>query len=240
MLLSASRSHLFWVGLAGLGVVVACAFPIQGAPEDVDTPSPAVAAALSGADLSGQVGRGDLTLVDITANGDIAGPGVEVAIRNPGPEDVHVVIPCGFVFTPDDSGDQRLMVVQEASATIPAGGEGALSAYVVCIDSGSAAPSGGAGYGLGSMQSGDLLRLAQCACGEDLGGSADPLAGMGVMTAGWMISNGQSFSDMMTSDSEGAINQVFGGGGAEAFAGMLSFLEEPANEWLDRCGIELP
>ncbi len=240
MLLSASRSRLLWVCLASLGGGVACAFPIQGAPQDVDTPSPTVAAASSGADLPGQVGRGDLTLVGITANGDIAGPGMAVAVQNPGPEDVHVVIPCGFVFTPDDSGDQRLMVVQQASATIPAGGEATLSAYVVCIDSGSAAPSEGAGYTLGSMQSGDLLRLAQCACGEDLAGSIDPLAGMGVMTAGWMISNGQSFSDMMTSESEGAMDQVFGEGGAEAFAGMLSFLEEPANEWLDRCGIELP
>jgi hypothetical protein len=63
---------------------------------------------------------------------------------------------------------------------------------------------------------------------------------MGVMTAGWMISNGQSFSDMVSSEAEGAMDQFFGEGSAGAFAGFLSFLEDPANAWLDRCGISLP
>ena len=111
---------------------------------------------------------------------------------------------------------------------------------MVCIDSNNGAPSEGAGYALGTMQGGDLLRLAQCACAEDLGGGMNPLEGLGVMTAGWMISNGQSFSEMMTSESEGALDQVFGEGGSEAFAGMLAFLEDPADEWLDRCGIQVP
>jgi hypothetical protein len=201
---------------------------------------PAVAAAGAGEGLAGMVDRGEVTVEDITSSGDIAGPGIDVVVGNPGPEPVEVIIPCGFTFMPDNSGDQRLMVVQEASASIPAGGQASLNAYVVCIDSNNDAPSEGAGYSLGTMQTGDLLRLAQCVCGEDLVASQDPFAGMGVMTAGWMISNGQSFSDMVSSEAEGAMDQFFGEGSAGAFAGFLSFLEDPANAWLDRCGISLP
>ena len=128
--------------------------------------------------LARQVDRGELTVEDVTANGDIAGPGIEVVVHNPGPQDVSTVIPCGSVFMPGNSDDQRLMVVQESSATVPAGGEATLAAYVVCVDPNSSAPSAGAGYALGGMESGDLLRLALCACGEDLGGGMDPMAGM--------------------------------------------------------------
>lgn len=46
------------------------------------------AAAGSGEGLAGQVDRGDLTVEDVTASGDIAGPGIEVVVRNPGPVDV--------------------------------------------------------------------------------------------------------------------------------------------------------
>jgi hypothetical protein len=243
------------VSIASLGLVLACSIFTPGSPEPGVSPLPLEPGATesgpgeegpapepppAGEGLPGQVESGVVTLEDVTSSGEIAGPGIDVVVGNPGPETVQVIIPCGFTFTPDNGSDQRLMVVQPVSASIPAGGQASLNAYVVCIDSHNDAPSEGSGYSLGTMQTGDLLRLAQCACGEDLAASQDPFAGMGVMIAGWMISNGQSFSEMLTSESQGAMDQYFGEGSGEAFAGFLSFLEDPANAWLDRCGITLP
>jgi hypothetical protein len=240
------------VSIVSLGLVVACSIFTPGSQEPEATPppmgpgspEPAVTPPLlapdAGEGLAPMVDRGEVTLEDVTASGEIAGPGIDVVVGNPGPEPVEVIIPCGFTFAPDDSEDQRLMVVQPASASVPAGGQASLNAYVVCIDSGNDAPSEGSGYSLGTMQTGDLLRLAQCACGEDLAANQDPFAGMGVMMAGWMISSGQSFSDMVSSEAEGAMDQFFGEGSGGAFAGFLSLLEDPANAWLDRCGISLP
>ena len=183
---------------------------------------------------------GGLTVGRVTANGDIAGPGIKVVVRNPGPTDLQATIPCGFVFEPGNSGDQRLMVVQEASAMVPAGGETTLTAFVICIDPDSAAPSEGAGYATGGMELGDLLQLAQCACGEDLGGGMDPLAGIGLMSAGWTIRNGGPFSSMMDEEAAGAMSQFFGEDSGYDLAEVLEMLEEPATEWLDRCGIQVP
>jgi hypothetical protein len=201
------------------------------------------AAAPSGAagdDLKSMVERGDLEVGDLTGNGEIAGPGIDLVVYNPGPRDIATTIPCGFIFEPTDGGDQRLMVVQPASVTVPAGGEASVSAYVVCIDSHKDTPDQGAGYSLGGMQSGALLQLAQCACRQDLAGSLNPFEGMGVMTAGWMISEGKLFSEMVPGDADGALGQMFGEEGAGAFSGMLSLLEEPAMAWFDRCGIPKP
>jgi hypothetical protein len=246
------RSARLLVSIVSLGLVVACSIFTPGSQEPEATPppmgpgspEPAVPPPLlapgPGEGLADMVDRGEVTLEDVTSSGEIAGPGIDVVVGNPGPETVEVIIPCGFTFAPDNSEDQRLMVVQPASASVPAGGQASLNAYVVCIDSNNDAPSEGSGYSLGTMQTGDLLRLAQCACGEDLAASQDPLAGMGVMIAGWMISNGQSFSDMVSSEAQGAMDQFFGEGSGGAFAGFLSFLEDPANAWLDRCGISLP
>ena len=86
------------------------------------------------------------------------------------------------------------MVVQPVTAVVPAGGEAALTVYVVCVDSSMEPPDDGATYAPGSMPSGDLLKLAQCACRENLAGSLNPFEGMGVMIAGWMISEGRSFA----------------------------------------------
>ncbi|MCX6071273.1 MAG: hypothetical protein NTU91_10510 [Chloroflexi bacterium] len=195
---------------------------------------PAPTAAAAG--LPDQVNRGQLKIVRLTANGDIAGPGIKIVVRNPGSEDITTTIPCGFVFEPDDASDQRLMLVQPVTAVVPAGGEVTLTAYVVCIDSGNAAPDDGATYTLGTMQSGDLLKLAQCACGEDLAGSADPLGGMGVMIAGWMIREGASFADVQAQGGEGASSETFGG----TMSGLLDMFAESSESWFDRCNIPSP
>jgi hypothetical protein len=186
----------------------------------------------SAARLDDLVRRGDVELQRVTANGEIAGPGIEVEVYNPGADDVIATIPCGFIFEPDDGSNQRLMAVQEVAASIPAGGQAILVAYVVCIDSHSDTPAQGAGYALGSMQTGTLMELAQCACREDLGASLNPLDGMGVMGAGWIISEGMTFSEMAPDDVGGTLG--------ETLSQFMGLLEQPALGWLDRCGIPVP
>lgn len=200
-------------------------------------PAPAAPAA-SGEGLPDQVNRQQLRITRLTANGDIAGPGIRVVVHNPGPEDVTTSIPCGYFFQPDDAGDQRLMVVQPVSAVVPAGGEVTLTVFVVCIDSAKASPDDGATYTLGGSESGDLLKLAQCACGENLAGSLDPFEGIGLMTAGWMIGEGQSFSEMRAEAeaAEGALGDIWGEGADQ----MLSMFEGLSGAWFDRCGIPEP
>lgn len=194
----------------------------------------------AGDDLKSLVDRGDLEVGDLTGNGEIAGPGIDLVVHNPGPRDIVTTIPCGFIFEPSDGGDQRLMLVQPANLEVPAGGEEAVSVYVVCIDSEKDTPDPGAGYSLGGMQSGPLLQLAQCACREDLAGSLNPFEGMGVMTAGWMISEGKSFSEMVPEDATGAMGEMFGPNGELPISGMMELLEQPAMAWFDRCGIPKP
>jgi hypothetical protein len=198
-------------------------------------------AATAAEGLPDQVSRGRLRIVRVTSNGDYSGgPGIEVVVHNDGPEDVPATIPCGFIFEPDDASDQRLMAVQRASVVVPAGGEATLTVYVVCIDSGDEAPDEGATYRLGTMQSGDLLKLAECACGENLTNSLNPFEGMGVMIAGWMISNGKTFSEMQAEGDQGAMGDAFGEGAQEAMSGFLQMLDDSSASWLDRCGIPHP
>jgi hypothetical protein len=193
--------------------------------------------AATGAGLADQVARGELDLDNIRANGEIAGPGIDIVVANPGPTDLDTWIPCGTVFVPDDDEDQRLMVVQEVWGTIPAGGQANLSAYVVCIDSSSSVPDDGAGYALGPMAPDRLRQLAECACREDLAGSADPLEGMSLLLAGWMIASDMQLGEV-DSESQAALDQLFGEGAGQALAGMREFFEEPARMWMDRCGIQ--
>lgn len=187
--------------------------------------------------LAGQVDRGDLTVVDITANGDIAGPGIEVVVRNLGAADVQATIPCGFVFTPGSPADQRLMVVQEVSATVPAGGEATLTVFVICIDPTSSTPDDGAGYALGGMESGDLLRLAQCACNEEL--DVDSMEGLELMLAGWSL-RAESLGAELGEEAEGAVGDLFGEDSGAMLGGLLESLGGMGGEWLERCGIEAP
>jgi len=84
------------------------------------------------------------------------------------------------------------------------------------------------------------LQLAQCACRQDLTGSLNPFEGMGVMTAGWMISEGKSFSEMVPEDASGALGELFGPDGDLPLSGMMELLEQPAMAWFDRCGIPKP
>jgi hypothetical protein len=197
---------------------------------------PVTAMAASG--LAELVSRGELELEDVTSNGEIAGPGIDVQVSNPGPDDITATIPCGFVFEPKDSGDQRLMVVQGASAIVPAGGAATLTAYVVCIDSNNDTPDDGAGYALGTMQTGTFAGMAQCAVGK----SDDSLNPSRAWVDDRRVDDQRrkSYGDMQSGESVGAMDQIFGEEGSELIAGIVEMLEKPAEGWFDRCGIPMP
>jgi hypothetical protein len=150
------------------------------------------------------------------------------------------LIPCGFAFSSENASDQRMMVVQPGSATVPAGGEITLTAFVTRVDRNNSAPSSGAGYSLGSMGSGDVVRLAPWACQRDLGGGEDPLAGAGLMLAGWSIRNGRAFANLLDEEAVGAMRQVLGRDTGQDLSARLESFAGPAQEWFDRCGIESP
>jgi hypothetical protein len=183
-----------------------------------------------------KVNWGGLEIEQLSSNGEISGPGLEVTFHNPGPKDVTATIPCGFTFQPEDPDDQRLMVVQSASIVVPAGGQSTVTAYVICVDADSSMPDYGATYTPGAMQSGDLLKLARCACREDLAGSSDTFAGEEVMFAGWMISEGKTIAEMQAEDDEGATGGALG----EDTAAAMAEMEEMVSGWFDRCDIPHP
>jgi len=226
--------------LVSLAVVLGCSLPgrilgeVPEIPAIEEAPPGAILAA--GPGLAEQVEGGDLELVDVVASGEITGPGMRVAVHNPGSEDITATIPCGFFFEPDDADDQRLMVVQPASVVVPAGGEAELTAYVVCIDATSSTPSEGATYRLGSMVRGDMLKLAQCACGEDLSADESFMDGLGVMITGWTISEGLTLEDMAAEGAEGAMGDLF----AEGMGEVLGMFEGLSTDWFDRCNIPRP
>ena len=175
---------------------------------------------------------------DLTATGEIAAPGVNVLLSNPGPTNVETYIPCGTIFAPSGGDAQELMVVQEARGTVPAGGEATLTPFVICIEADASIPDAGAAYAFSSMADGKLAELATCVCQQDLTASANPLDSMGVQFAGWMVSEGSPFQELLESGEGGAIGDLLGSDVGEALAGVFELIEGPAMDWLDRCGIQ--
>jgi hypothetical protein len=192
----------------------------------------------SGVGLEDQLRRGELQLADLTATGEIAAPGVNVLLSNPGPTNVETYIPCGTIFAPSGGDAQELMVVQEARGTVPAGGEATLTPFVICIEADASIPDVGAAYAFSSKADGKLAELATCVCQQDLTASANPLDSMGVQFAGWMVSEGSPFQELLESGEGGAIGDLLGSDVGEALAGVFELIEGPAMDWLDRCGIQ--
>jgi hypothetical protein len=191
--------------------------------------------------LQSQIDNGDLVWGGAVASGEgPTGPVIAVTISNPGDDDIETIIPCGSLLIPADSGDQVMMVVQAEDVTVPAGEEIMVTPYVVCIDAGAAIPGDGSAYALGGLTEGNLLRLAQCVCEDDLEEAWDPLGGMSVQFAAWMTAEGSSLTEALEQGGEGgAMGEFLGGEFGELVADMLGTLEQPALEVLDRCDIEL-
>jgi hypothetical protein len=190
------------------------------------------------------IGRGELVVDQIATNGTgFTGPALDVWVSNPTAGSIVITIPCGFIFAPEDDGLQQLMTVQEASAEIPANGEATVTPYVVCTQADRDGPEEGSSYSLGEMAQGDLLLLAQCVCGEELGADLDPMEGVNVQFAAWMAAEDMSLDEMLqgAGGSGGALGDTLGGEFGPEFDQILEALMAlyaPAEEWLTRCGIQ--
>jgi hypothetical protein len=226
------------------------ATPAAPTTEAMDTPTQTAQPAGEGGDgssLTAALSEGRVGLVGIAANtgGQTQGSILTVELTNPESQEVVVEIPCGLIFAPETAADeQRLMSIQPASAMVPADGAASVEPYVICIDSGRATPSLGTSYQVGEIASGDLLKLAECLCGEDLTatGDAEPGFGnLGVQFAVWSVSSGTDFEELLSGAAagEGALGDILGEQGEELFGLLQDMFLAPAQEWLDRCGIEV-
>lgn len=215
-----------------------------GSPTQTTEPSGEEA---EGPGLPGLLAEGGIELPGIEANidGETQGPILSVQLTNPGSGEVLAEIPCGLIFAPETADDeQRLISIQPASALVPGGGVTQMEPYVICIDANRAAPSLGTTYEVGEMASGDLLKLAECVCQEDLTAADDMDLGfgpVGVQFAVWAVSSDMNFEEMLAEEGggEGALDDVLGEEGGELLQLMQDLLLAPAQEWLDRCGVEV-
>ncbi len=214
--------------------------------------SPAGTAQPSGGEAEGPglpalLAEGGIELPGIEANvdGETQGPILTLQLTNPESAEVLVDIPCGLIFRPEAGDDeQRMMSIQPASAVVPGGGTAQIEPYVICIDANRAAPDLGTIYEVGEMASGDLLKLAQCVCQEDLTAPDEMDLGfgsVGVQFAVWAVSSDMNFEEMLAGEGggEGALDDVLGEQSGELLGLMQDLLLAPAQEWLDRCGIEM-
>ena len=197
-----------------------------------------------------QLGEAVLDGVVSTSEGETEGRILTVQITNPGNDEVLVTIPCGLIFKPEPGRDeQQLMVIQQASATIPPGESADLTPYVICIESSKAVPESGSAYQVGVMATGDLLKLAQCICNETLVDiETDPLAAMdqiGLQFYVWMVSDGLSMDEMVAGmeEAEGALGQIGATGLLEGMeelvGGLMELFQDFGQDWLEKCDIEI-
>jgi hypothetical protein len=219
--------------------------------QDVQNEGNDVGSGVTGDSFADLVRTERLDLESVSATGEgIQGQVLMVQLTNPGNDEVIVTIPCGFYFTPGDDEEQRLMVIQPASVSIPAGGTATVEPYVICIDSSKAGPEASSTYHLGEVVTGDLLTLAECLCEEDLPSPFDLTGGMeamGVQFAVWAVSDGIDAGTELI-DAQGALEELLGGELGTEFLGeeftemlqqLMLLYGEGAQPWLDRCGIEL-
>ena len=204
------------------------------------------------ADVQGPVQIGDALIehVEAISEDETSGQILTVHVTNPTTDEIVVTIPCGLIFDPgSESDEQRLMVIQEASASLLPGEETTLAPYVICIDSSSAIPESGSTYHIGVMATGDLLKLAECICKETLADiEMDPLAFMdqfGLQFAVWTVSDGLSFEEMFEGmeDAGGALGEIgaedFTEEMEELFGGVMEMFQGVGQDWLEKCQIEI-
>jgi len=181
--------------------------------------------------LPARLAAGQLTLngvgVNSNSNGaDFYGPILSVQVTNPGTGRVLTTIPCGLIFQPTDSSQQRLMVLQPISGVVTAKGPAELQPFVACIDDSKHAPSSDATYQIGTMATGDLLKLAACACTQHLTFNADLNQEFGLQVAIWHTSDPAFPGNLTTNNPLGPALQP-----------LMPLFLAAANSWLTKCGL---
>jgi hypothetical protein len=196
------------------------------------------------------LGPGKVESVQSVSEGETSGEIIVVQVTNPTEDEVVVTIPCGLIFEPPPGSDeQRLMVIQSASATLAPGESTTLSPYVICIDSSRGVPEYGSTYQIGTFASNDLLKLAECICSETLADvETDPMGyfnQFGLQFAIWSVSDGLSFDELTKEmeDAEGALGQITTEGLPEefqqAFESFMGTFLGFGQEWLEKCDLEV-
>jgi hypothetical protein len=186
------------------------------------------------------VDAGTIDLDEIVAVQDGAfGPILRVTVTNPGTQVVVVTIPCGTILAPQNGDGQQMMVVQPASASIPAGGSATITLFVICIDANKATPNSGDYFSFGGQAEGDVLALAECACQDGRIAEANPLPLMGLQFTAWMLREGISPEALLASG-EGAASEFLGGERGAQVRQLMQSIGGFTGDWLERCGIQPP
>jgi hypothetical protein len=180
-----------------------------------------------------------IELIESTGGGT-QGQIIAVVIINKSGEELVLEVPPGLVFSPVDSDEQDLMVLDGEVVELEPDETIILTPYVICIESSAATPSSGSSYEIAYLADGDLLAFAQCV-DEEAGAnlSEDDIA---LQLAVWSIANQENVLEMP----EGSEN--LGGAYAELFeelelTGMLETVYEMmagmSEEWLRRCEVSV-
>jgi hypothetical protein len=202
----------------------------------------ALDASLENTALSYQIESGDVTLelIDII-DGDTQGEIIEISVTNQSGEELVFEIPAGLVFSPNETNEQDLMVLDAVVVDLDPGETIVLTPYVVCIDASAATPSSGSEYQIGYLESGDLLAFAQCV-DEEEDGTLDQ-EDLGLQFAVWSIVSSGNIMEMpeLSEEEGGALSGLMEE--LEAIPGMGDALDEMllviGEEWLQRCGISV-
>ncbi len=202
----------------------------------------AVDASLDNTTLGQRINSGDLVIELIeSTGGGTQGEIVEVVIINRSGEEIVFEVPPGLVFSPIETGEQDLMVLDGEVITLEPGETIVFSPYVICIEASAATPSSGSTYQIGYLESGDLLAFAECVDEE----TDDELSpdDIGLQFAVWSIANDGNVLEMpeITEAEEGAYAGLMEE--LAAIPGMVDTMEEMmlgfSEEWLQRCDISI-
>lgn len=184
---------------------------------------------------------GDLVIEDVHATTDYEtiGPILVIRVTNLSSDEIIVSVPCGLVFSPNDSDEQALMMIQPLEISLAAGETAEFTPFVVCIEVAAAAPEVNSGYTIGYLESEDLLTFAQCICGQQFDTSAESLDTVGIQFAAWTVATGDDLLSLAAEEDSSFqefLDEMEASGMGDMISEMMTMF---GSEWLDRCGITL-
>jgi hypothetical protein len=210
--------------------------------EESDTPATTgggVEGSLWETDFGKLLESGSLVMESNNANVDSETVGTILTIQftNPTNDEILVTVPCGLVFTPTETEEQALMMIQPLEVSLAAGESAEYTPYVVCIDMAAPAPALNSGYTIAYLAEEELLVFAECICGQELSTELGSMDSTGVQFATWSITTGGDVMNIVGEEGA-AVEEFMEGMELDEFAEMFADLFSTfGGEWLDRCGI---
>ena len=206
---------------------------------------PKVDETLGGCRLRALLESGDLVLDEIQSNadGETNGRILTVQFTNPSNDEIIVSLPCGLAFVPTETDEQELMMLQPLELSLGAGESTSVTPYVACVELGSAQRRQPIlATPIGYLASDQLLKFAECVCGEPLN---EDLASMDGVAVQFAASSGVATGgDFFFDAGSRRICPWRRAGGTERGCSLdlVEYLSEMfsmfGGDWLDRCGIE--